>query len=256
MKNINWQQPPIDLKLLDNEVHLWCENLEVSAAQIEQLTTILSQDEKERANRFRFAEHRHRFIAARGYLRQILSRYLNLSSKEIVFNYSDRGKPEISPEISHCKLQFNVSHSQDVALYGFTNYNLIGIDIEYLRSNFECDKIAQRFFTAAESQLINSLNQEQQNKLFFHLWTAKEAYLKATGEGLVGGLETVEVEVNSDLDLIVKAISKRSASQTAEKTEEASNWFFSSFMPQNNFIATVAVNNKQQILTIKQFTLN
>ena len=233
MKVVNWVRPSTELKFLDNEVHLWLVNLNISSQEIEQLTNTLSTDEIARADRFKFEEHKNRFIAARGFLRQILSNYFQKSSKgdsRIVpmFEYSDRGKPKLL----NTNLQFNVSHSQDIALYGFTNHNLIGIDLEYLRSNVECDKIAKRFFNERESQIINNLSKDKQAQTFFHFWTIKEAYLKATGEGLGGGLETVEIEFNRNLEAELLAI--------ANNEIEPNNWFFKSFIPEPDFVASVA----------------
>lgn len=243
MKKFNWKKPSLELKLLDSEVHLWLINLNISEREKKRLTDTLSPDEIARADRFKFAQHRNRFIAARGYLRQILSSYLQKPSQEIIFNYSDRGKPKLP----NTNLQFNVSHSQDIALYGITKNNLIGIDIEYLRSNVECDKIAERFFNERESQIINNLSQEKQAQIFYHFWTIKEAYLKATGEGLGGGLETVAIELNSNLEAEVKAI--------ANNTIKPHNWFFESFIPESDFVASVAVNTKSPV-EIKYYTLN
>jgi 4'-phosphopantetheinyl transferase len=241
VKHINWQQLPINCKLDNDRVHLWRVNLQVAPEQITKFTEILSEDEKLRANSFKFVEHKNRFIVARGYLREIISYYLQISSQEIVFQYSDRGKPIIKNS-QNSNLQFNVSHSQDLALYAFTQNHLIGVDLEYLRNNVECAKIAQRFFTSTESQLINSLPQDKQPQTFFHFWTIKEAYLKATGEGLVGGLDTVEITIDSSDEVIIKAIDN--------------NWFFSSFIPQDDFMATVAINIRATELTIKYFTFN
>ncbi|VEP18946.1 4'-phosphopantetheinyl transferase HetI [Hyella patelloides LEGE 07179] len=244
-RDLNWEKPPSSLKIFNNnQVHLWRANLKIPTKQITELNNILSLDEKERAERFRFPQHRNRFVAARGFLRQIISGYLNIASQEIVFSYGGRGKPKLA----NSNLQFNISHSQDIALYAFTNHQLIGIDVEYLRSNVECHKIAQRFFTSAESQLITSLSKEKQTQTFFHLWTVKEAYLKAIGEGLVGGLETVEIDVNQTSKLKILAISGEQA--------KADNWLFSSFIPHNDFIATVAINTQEQALKSKNFALN
>jgi 4'-phosphopantetheinyl transferase len=243
MKKINWEKPFTNLKFSDNEVHLWLVNLNISSQEIARLTNTLSPNEIARADRFKFEEHKNRFIAARGYLRQILSSYLQKSCCEITFKYSDRGKPKLP----NTNLQFNVSHSQNIALYGFTDRNLIGIDIEYLRSNVECDKIAKRFFNEREFQIINNLLKEKKAQTFFQFWTIKEAYLKATGEGLGGGLETVEIEFNRNLEAVVKAIANSEA--------EAHNWFFESFIPETDFVASVAVNTKLP-LDIKYYVLN
>ena len=243
MNIINWEKPLFNLKLLDNEVHLWKANLKISRQQIKELNNSLSADEKARAERFHFPEHRNRFIAARGFLREIISSYLEVASQEIIFNYSDRGKPNLSNN----KLQFNISHSQDIALYGFINNCLIGIDVEYLREDLKCDQIATRFFSDRESQLIKSSTKEQQTETFFHLWTAKEAYLKATGEGLIGGLDTVEIEIKSTSEV------KLLASGDGKILDD---WFLYSFIPHQNFIANLAINTKNPSLKIKSFVLN
>lgn len=243
MNIINWVRPSIKLKLLDNEVHLWLVNLNISSQEIARLTNTLSPDEIARADRFKFKEHRYRFIAARGHLRQIISNYLQKFSQEIIFEYSDRGKPKLL----NSNLQFNVSHSQDIALYSFTNNNLIGIDVEYLRSNVECDKIAKRFFNKSEYQIINNLISEKQAQTFFYFWTMKEAYLKATGEGLGGGLKTVEIEFNDSWEAAIKAI--------ANSATEPNNWFFESFIPEKDFVASVAVNTRLPV-DIKYYALN
>ena len=249
MKIIHWKKSFTNLKLLDNEVHLWLINLNISSQEIERLINTLSPDEIARADRFKFAEHRRRFIAARGYLREILNSYLQESCRgkrhfALTFSYSDRGKPKLP----NTNLQFNVSHSQDIALYGFTKNNLIGIDVEHICGNVECDKIAERFFNEREYQIINDLSKEKQAQTFLQFWTIKEAYLKATGEGLGGGLKTVEIEFNSDLSAEVKAI--------ANSSTEPNNWFFESFIPESDFVATVAINTGGAVLDIKYYTLN
>lgn len=247
MKCVNWKSPPLNLEklnLLDNQVHLWRANLDISASEIEQLKNILSTDEKDRAERFKFVQHQNRFIAARGFLRKIINYYLSIPQQDILFKYSDRGKPKLP----YNNLQFNLSHSQNIALYAITKHKLIGIDIEYVRSDVDCYKIAERFFNTREYQLIKNLDRAKQAQTFFHFWTIKEAYLKATGEGLVGGLDAVEINLDRESNINILGIAK--------ETIAANNWFFDSFIPQDDFIATVAVKNQQQPLTIKQYTLN
>lgn len=246
MKCVDWKSPNLKLEkinLSDNKVHLWRANLNVSASRIEQLNSTLSTDEKDRAKRFKFVQHQNCFIAARGFLRQIIHYYLQIPQQDILFQYSDRGKPKLA----YNNLQFNLSHSQNIALYGITKKKLIGIDIEYVRSNVDCSKIAERFFNYEEYKLIKGLDKEKQAQTFFHLWTIKEAYLKATGEGLVGGLDAVEINLDKESNTNIVKIGKETT---------VNNWFFSSFIPQDDFIATVAVKNQQQPLTIKQFSLN
>ena len=225
-----WQDPGDRPVLLNNQIHIWRAYLNLSTAEVTQLAAFLSDDEIARANKFYFLEHRRRFIVARGILRQLLGNYINISPKEIEFSYGDRGKPQLSKYNN--SLQFNVSHSQEYALFGFTVDRLIGVDIEYLREMSDAVKIARRFFSPSEFQLIASLGDRQQQKVFFKLWTAKEAYLKALGTGLAGLLNSVEISFEDD-NLLIK-----------EGKAILDNWFICSYIPAENYIAAVAIDNK------------
>ncbi|NJL37343.1 MAG: hypothetical protein HC899_11795 [Leptolyngbyaceae cyanobacterium SM1_4_3] len=83
-----WVPPPASLSLSSPDVHLWCAALDRAGEDILQLYQTLSDDERDRANRFHFETDQTRFIVARGLLRNILSRYLNLDAKH--FNFATR----------------------------------------------------------------------------------------------------------------------------------------------------------------------
>ncbi len=241
-----WQIPFDTLVLTEYETHVWRAKLDLSTDEISELTKILAEDERIKAFRFRFPQHQQRYIAARGILRKLLGSYLNISGDAIEFDYNSRGKPQIS-NLNAINLQFNVSHSQDLALYGITRDRRIGIDLEYLRNMDDAEKIARRFFAPTESELVASLTGDEQKQVFFQLWTAKEAYLKAIGSGLAGGLNTVEI------DLKPQAIALLSVGETSEN---AANWSLNPFMPQLNYVATVATETQQKSQQIKFFTWN
>jgi 4'-phosphopantetheinyl transferase len=227
----NFQLPPSNLcSPKDEEIHLWRTNLDVSIERVKELATILSPDERARAERFYFELHRNRFIVSRGGLRTILGCYLNIQPDRVEFEYSSRGKPKLA---GAAQLQFNVSHSQDLALYGFSCDRAIGVDLEYLRVIDDAQKIAQRFFSTQESAVIDSLPEDERNAAFFRGWTAKEAYLKATGDGLAGSLETVEVSLVPGEPVRLLAL--------AGDSQAASRWHLHSFIPAVDYIATVAI---------------
>lgn len=163
---------------------------------IEVLATTLSPDESDRAHRFHFEKDRNRFIAARGILRSLLGTYLNLPPSQLQFTYSDRGKPSLSVPTPG-NLSFNLSHSKGLALYAVTLTSPIGIDVEYLRPMSDVLQLAKRFFSHSEYEVISRLSPPERHRAFFTAWTAKEAYLKAIGSGLSGGLEKVEVSIDS-----------------------------------------------------------
>lgn len=229
----NWLLPPKKLTLTNSKVHIWLANLDISTEKVTRLSKFLSADEQIRADRFKFEKNRNHFIAARGILRMIASAYLSVPADRLQFAYSSRGKPSFQSD----SLQFNLSHSHNLALYGFTKDNQIGVDLEYLRPMPDAAKIAQRFFSPQEYQWINSLSDRAQQKAFFQCWTAKEAYLKATGEGISNSLDLVEVKISDDRNKI--------SIEIKQGDRQVSGWLIDGFVPQQDYIATVAVESNQ-----------
>jgi 4'-phosphopantetheinyl transferase len=226
-----WQHPVGFPTLNNHQVHLWRANLTLSNPEIEKLTTLLSTDEIVRASKFRFAQHKSRFIAARGILRQLLGKYLQVSPSNVTLTYSDRGKPQLP---HNSPLQFNLSHSQEYGLFGFTLNYLIGVDLEYQRVMPDALNIAQRFFSVREFKMLEEMPQEQQARLFFQLWTAKEAYLKAIGTGLSGSLASIEICVDENHFPYL--------SPRQENEIETKHWSLYSCTPEINYLGAIAIN--------------
>lgn len=237
-----WQNSPQHPRLEKDRVHLWRVNLDLPAVIIEELRVCLSPDEIDKANKFRFPQHNRRFVVARGVLRQLLGNYLQISPREIKFQYSDRGKPYLTTTGFHNSLQFNISHSQEYALYGFTYDYPIGVDIEHLREMKDAVQIAQRFFSPQEFQSIDNLDSAQQQKVFFKLWTAKEAYLKATGTGLSGSLSSVNIGLNDMENPYLESIQG--------SIEAVKSWSMYPCIPALNYVGAIAIKaqiTQQQI---------
>ncbi len=150
---------------------------------------LLSEDKRERAAKFRFEKDRSHFIIARGTLRQILGQYLSENPASLTFNYSKNGKPFLPKNT----LQFNLSHAGGIALIALTKNYEIGIDIEVVNPKVEVEKIAQHFFAKGEIDRLMSLPEAQRHEAFFNCWTRKEAFIKATGDGLSFPLDQFEV---------------------------------------------------------------
>lgn len=210
-----------------NTVWVWQANLELPQSSIDELAAILSTDETSRANRFHRDSDRAAFIAARGILRTLLGGYLQSHPEQIQFSYSDRGKPFLADR----SLQFNVSHSGGFALYVIADNRSVGIDIESIRA-IEVEQLAQRFFSDREYQQLCKLSEEQQSEAFFTYWTAKEAYLKATGEGLVG-LQQVEILWEED-SLSVQQLT----------TEDSPKFSLQRLHPPTGYAAALAVEGQ------------
>jgi len=144
----------------------------------------LSDDERARANRFVFDRDRNRFIVARGELRRLLGERMQMPPEDIEFRYGPYGKPEIQTGLSKDNLRFNVSHCEDIAIYGFGFGRRIGIDIEAIRYLPDADDVAACCFSAREIRAYRALAASEKQSGFFNCWTRKEAFVKAVGDGL------------------------------------------------------------------------
>jgi 4'-phosphopantetheinyl transferase len=191
--HITWPAAPANRVPASGEVHIWATMLDHDAARISQYRTVLSPDECARADRFHFERDRTRFIAARHFLRSVLGRIVSVSPDSLVFDYSPRGKPALASPPGLTQPFFNLSHSDALALLAVTFVGPVGVDVERLRVLNDADQLAARFFSKSEVQALQLLQPPQKFQTFFDLWTRKEAWLKATGKGIAGGLDQVEV---------------------------------------------------------------
>lgn len=188
-----WSEPPESLALATGEVHVWRVELDQPEHLLETFRATLEEHELQRAGRFHFEKHRRHFIAARGVLRQLLSRYLGTKPEAFRLSYGAYGKPALSGEHENSRLRFNMSHSHEVALFAFGEGREIGVDVEHMRSDFASEEIARRFFSRREVETFNTIPEQQQVTAFFKCWTRKEAFIKVIGMGLSQPLDQFDV---------------------------------------------------------------
>lgn len=236
-----------------SQVELWWFSLNVDDHTLASLIALLSPTEIARADRFRFDHHRRRYQIAHGALRILLANHLHCSHASIAFTYSERGKPAIADHCQPQGLQFNLSHSEDLAIVGISRDRLIGVDVEYIREMDNLDSLVKRFFCAEEYRYFQQAPPQEQQQIFFQLWTAKEAYLKATGAGLAGGLDQVQL-----------SLSPLKFQSLPGNTKDLKDWDLFSCELLSNYQAAIAVsplltnrnilNNCQ--LIVKEFTFD
>jgi 4'-phosphopantetheinyl transferase len=168
METLNhlWSPAPKDLIVADHEVHVWRAQLELPSSQVQRLRGILTDDELDRADRFSFEIDRQRYIAARATLRSILSRYITIYPSHLRFDYNRYGKPFLTREFSSTLLNFNLSHSGNMALYAITRNMEIGVDVERVRSDFAYEEIAERFFSVNEVAILRTIPAEKKLEAF------------------------------------------------------------------------------------------
>jgi 4'-phosphopantetheinyl transferase len=184
-----WLLPSAHVTLAPGEIHLWLASLQLNSASMQRRWRTLDGDERARALRFHFMKDRGDFTAARGILRDILSRYLGRPASKLRFHYGESGKPELRAKTGERKLNFNTSHSHGLAVYAVTLGAEVGVDLEKVRSAVLRDSVPERFFSLSEATELRSLPRRLQPRSFFQTWTQKEALAKAQGQGLARSLE-------------------------------------------------------------------
>jgi 4'-phosphopantetheinyl transferase len=243
--DILWPFPPDQWSLGATDVHLWAARLDLPSGSLVRLAAILSQDESERAARFRFDTHRNRFIAVRGILRSLLRSYLLSPPDELRFEYGLNGKPTLAGRFADSGLSFNLAHSEDLALIAVTRIGPIGVDVEQIRPVTDADELVARFFSPRESALFQMLPDPERNAAFFNLWTRKEAWLKATGEGIAHSLNRVEVTFLPGEPARILGL--------PEKPELNNHWALRELTPATGFVGAVALPDLQFSICNYQF---
>jgi 4'-phosphopantetheinyl transferase len=225
---------PLTLSAL--EVHLWRVDLQALSADELRWHELLSSDELTRAARFHFARDRQHFVASRALLRTILAGYLDTLPDRITFFYSAKEKPALQHEHGS-DITFNVSHSGGIALMGFTRDRQIGVDIEQVRPDLDLEAIARRFFSPDEQKQLSVVPEEEQAEAFFRCWTRKEAYIKATGDGLSLPL--------SQFDVALRPTESSSLLATRPDPLEAGRWSLKEVPGGAGYVAALCVHGRE-----------
>jgi len=165
----------------EGTVHLWIADLKAWSKHAENLESILSEEERERLDKLKVIDKREEFLCSRGILRIILSGYIAQDPRDLPLKHSPTGKPFLP----QARIQFNLSHSGDIFACGICINNQIGLDIQEIYPISSLDRIINNFFSSTEIQYLATLpSRELYQEHFFAIWVAKEAYLKAVGDGI------------------------------------------------------------------------
>jgi 4'-phosphopantetheinyl transferase len=179
-------------------VHLWTVRLEACDDNFARSLAWLSEEERARADRFRFDRHRRAFVLGRAALRGLFASYLGMDPGAVQFVVGPHGKPALADP--SCALRFNASNSGDIAAYAFTSGCEIGVDIEQHRALRDFENIARRFFSPEEAAELLELSAAEIITGFFNCWTRKEAFIKALGGGLSIPLDSFRVTLRPGAD--------------------------------------------------------
>ena len=215
-------------------VHLWLLSLDPGAEVVAAISTCLSHEERTRAARFRHPDDSRRYSVARGALRWLVTRYLDVDPGSIRFDEGPHGKPGLAQVPAGVDLQFNLSHSGDVALAAFGVGRPLGVDIERMQRAIDPEALIARFGSPGERAMLQALRPDERQRRFLQLWTCKEAWLKATGLGIAAGLERVDVDLSTGAPHLVGA---------PEGWGGVHDWSLSLLEPTDSLIAAVALHD-------------
>jgi 4'-phosphopantetheinyl transferase len=191
--------PHVPVVLGDEEVHIWRVEVEQFNEWVPYFVRSLSSYERARAEHYCFDEDRIRFIISRGILRILLSNYSNVAPNRIVLQRGFYGKPFFENQSNAVNLQFNITHSAELALYAVTQMRRVGIDIEYMREIPHMYQLVLQLFSPREQYQWMKIPQDLKRQAFLKAWTGKEAYVKTLGLGFIYPLNQVEIALGPDI---------------------------------------------------------
>ena len=179
------------------DVHIVVRMIQVSTAQdaLPFLESCLDAHDRERAARFRFAEDRARYVLGRALVRKCLGHYLAQTPETIELAYTGRGRPYFPLDET---LQFSITHARDWVAIALTANARVGIDLEFMERKLNLAELAERILSADDFRAFQALPEPEKEPVFFRVWTRKEAYLKARGEGISEGLQQISVSFAAD----------------------------------------------------------
>ncbi len=239
-----WVRNAAPEPLRDGQVALWrVWTDDLPAGRLEELAALLNGEERSRAERFRFDRDRNRYIVSRASLRLLLGEYTQTRATDLEFVYGDQGKPALATPID--EVEFNLSHSADLCLFAFANFRRVGIDIESKERDVSFVELAMRFFSKSEYEAIRQLSPSNRREAFYAVWTRKEAYIKALGEGVTHGLDNFSVTVDPESETVL-VNSKRDP-------EASSLWQLRSFQPAEDFAGAVAAEGDDVVIRRFEF---
>jgi 4'-phosphopantetheinyl transferase len=154
------------------------------------------------------------------------------------------GQPRLLGSGADLDLRFNLSHSHDLLLLGVSRGRAVGVDLEPVRSLSHRPAIERRVFSAGEQRILARLPAEQRTEAFFNGWTRKEAFAKATGEGMWATMGRIEVANTPGEDARLLTLDG--------SHEAAAGWTLFHLEPAAGFVGAAAVEGRDVTLSVRE----
>ena len=229
-----------DLRIGEGETHVWLLSCVLDEDVRGAFWDTLDARQRERAARFRFDADRERYVARSGALRRLLSGYVGVAPERLAFAAGAHGKPYLENP-GGADIDFNASSSGDWAMVAVTRGRPVGIDIERIDAARSDPALVAQFFAPGERQRLGRLDGQRWIDGFFNCWVRKEAFIKATGEGLSRALDDFEVSLEpGEPACLLRA---------GDDPREASRWQMATLDPVDGYAHALAVAGEVGELT-------
>jgi len=168
-----------------NEVEIWHGQVTVEDAHYQAYWGILDEAEQAQAGKFKNKLLHKRYVESHGRLRNLLAQTLNQPPQKIRIRIAKHGKPYLA---DYPELAFNLSHTADRLVIAMSWNCQLGVDIEIYKKRINLSGLVDKCFAKEEAVYWTQLPEAEKNHTFYHFWTRKEAFVKATGQGISLGL--------------------------------------------------------------------
>jgi 4'-phosphopantetheinyl transferase len=202
---------------------------------------ILDEGERARCDRFRREADRQQFIAAHALLRGLLSWAAGASPRSWRFVTGSHGKPALHPDHRLTEITFNISHTDGAVACGLAPGCPIGIDIEREDRAGGHVEIAESYFAPSEVSRLRAATAAERPALFVQLWTLKEAFVKASGQGL-----------SMPLDRFAVSLAPIAVTFTETEARSAKPWRFESLPCTHRHWLSVALQTEQPMSVLSR----
>jgi len=213
------------------DIDLWWVDLDAEPTGPELALGPLTEDERARAEAFRFEHHRVRWARSRAALRWVLAAYAGGSPAAVRFRAGAWGKPYLlSPRVP---LHFNLSRADGLAAIVVSRIESIGVDVELAIRGADMTEVVSQFYSSRERRLFRQLPVHERARAALKCWTSKEAFVKATGRGLSQPLDGFDVSLDPACPPAVLSVEGQAAA--------ARDWTLYAISPDDDYVGTVAV---------------
>ena len=236
------------MKLERHEIHVWLAfDREIDdPAVLDAFEARLTPEELATRARLRAPNLPRQYLVTRALLRSLLSAYApGTAPPQWRFEIGDNGKPVLAPPFAGSGLFFNVAHTAGLVAIAVGREPMLGVDVEHFGPRAPPLHVAPHYFTAAEAAALEPLPQDQRVARFYALWTLKESWLKATGEGLAGGLDRVSFRFDD----------ARFATAVSFSDDQAAGWRFWQAAPSHEHLLALALRTELDAVEVSLFRL-